>query len=283
MIDRNTKPLYGKVVIRGGIRAETGLHVGGAEAELNVGGIDSFVIKNHLGEPYIPGSSLKGKMRHIVERKTQAELGPDFKIDHQGGTAQNEVFRHECLEGDEEQWKGKSLRCPVCRLFGKSRKDTRTKFGLNIPSRLIVRDSPLSGESRELLQGLGSFTEVKGENALDRVTAAANPRFIERVPPGVVFDLEIIYDVEEPGDIEGDFANIAAALHILEEDGIGGHISRGYGKVAFAELEAEVKSIMYYESPDERFKENYPLAGPAELRRYVTRIKEFCAGTVDRE
>lgn len=85
MITRNSKPLYGKIIINVKIRSVTGLHIGGAEAELKIGGIDSFVIKDPLGIPYIPGSSVKGKLRDILERRIQAE-DSNFKIDHQSGS-----------------------------------------------------------------------------------------------------------------------------------------------------------------------------------------------------
>lgn len=268
MITRNSKPLFGKMVIEGKIRAVTGIHIGGAEAELKIGGIDSFVIKDPLGVPYIPGSSLKGKLRDILERRRQAEDG-NFKIDHQSGTRTNPVYRHECEDRDEKEWEEKSLKCPVCRLFGK----TRNEF--NIPSRLIVRDSFLDKVSKEVLEKIGSFTEVKGENTLDRITAAANPRFIERVPPDTVFKFEIVYDIESKEDLKGDIENISSTLQVLEDDGIGGNVSRGYGKVVFEDMKVTLKKISFYQTREEKFKREVSIGRPESLRGKIAEIESF--------
>ena len=77
------------------------------------------------------------------------------------------------------------------------------------------------------------MTERKFENGIDRITAAANPRQIERVPKGAKFELEMVYTVENEEDAVKDFENLAIALAILEDDALGGHGSRGYGKVKF--------------------------------------------------
>ncbi|WP_297499767.1 type III-A CRISPR-associated RAMP protein Csm3, partial [Thermococcus sp.] len=66
---------YGKVVIRGRIKALTGLHIGSQRDVSEIGGIDNPVIKDpHTGLPYIPGSSLKGKLRSLFEVFTNSKL-----------------------------------------------------------------------------------------------------------------------------------------------------------------------------------------------------------------
>jgi CRISPR type III-A-associated RAMP protein Csm3 len=61
--------MMGKVVITGGIRLVTGLHIGGAAAGLDIGGVDNPIIRHPVTrEPYIPGSSLRGKIRALLER-----------------------------------------------------------------------------------------------------------------------------------------------------------------------------------------------------------------------
>ena len=58
------------VTISGQIECKTGLCIKGSNSDLNIGGADSEVIKNPLtGHPYIPGSSIKGKMRSQLEKK----------------------------------------------------------------------------------------------------------------------------------------------------------------------------------------------------------------------
>jgi CRISPR-associated protein Csm3 len=81
------------------------------------------------------------------------------------------------------------------------------------------------------------LTERKFENGIDRITAAANPRQIERVPKGAKFELEMVYTVENEEDAVKDFENLAIALAILEDDALGGHGSRGYGKVKFEKFD----------------------------------------------
>ncbi len=268
MITRNTRPLFGKLILTGKIRAVTGLHIGGPEAELKIGGIDSFVIKDPIGIPYIPGSSLKGKLRDILERKRQAE-DSNFKFDHQSGTQANPVYRHECMDKDEKEWQEVSLKCPVCRLFGKSRDS------FNIPSRLIVRDSFLDQRSKEMLERIGSFTEVKGENTLDRITSAANPRFIERIPPDTVFNFEMVYNIESTEDLKEDMNNLSSALQVLEDDGIGGHVSRGYGKVSFEEIKVTAKKIDFYRTQEDRFIKEVEIGHPSNLKDRVQEIQIF--------
>ncbi len=67
--------LLGYVKITGGIEALTGLHIGGTADSIDKGGIDNPVIKNPVtNEPYIPGSSLRGRIRALLEKKTGAVL-----------------------------------------------------------------------------------------------------------------------------------------------------------------------------------------------------------------
>ncbi len=136
----NRKPLLGKIILKGTIRCMTGLHIGGSDSELAIGGIDSTVIRNPLTQqPYIPGSSLKGKLRCLLERTL------DKTFDHPGGSG---VYRHECTDPT----------CHVCRLFGSSAA-TRNGEEDNLPARIMVRDAHLTPES------LGKLEKVEGEGA----------------------------------------------------------------------------------------------------------------------
>jgi CRISPR-associated protein Csm3 len=217
------RPILGKYIIKGKIILETGLRIGGQELGVNIGGIDNPVIRNPLtGEPYIPGSSVKGKMRSLMERLLNLDISG------------NKVRRHECEERE----------CKVCRVFGSTSKE-----GNNIPSRLLVRDAFLTEDSKTKLLSMETdlpYTEWKTENALDRVTCKADPRSFERIPAGAEFEFEIIYTAENEKHIKEDLENIATALELLEDDYLGGNGSRGYGKVKFSIEKVIYKSAGYY-------------------------------------
>jgi len=217
------RPILGKYIIKGKIILETGLRIGGQELGVNIGGIDNPVIRNPLtGEPYIPGSSVKGKMRSLMERLLNLDISG------------NKVRRHECEDKE----------CKVCRVFGSTSKE-----GNNIPSRLLVRDAFLTEDSKTKLLSMETdlpYTEWKTENALDRVTCKADPRSFERIPAGAEFEFEIIYTAENEKHIKEDLENIATALELLEDDYLGGNGSRGYGKVKFSIEKVIFKSADYY-------------------------------------
>ncbi|PLV57146.1 type III-A CRISPR-associated RAMP protein Csm3 [Thermotoga sp. SG1] len=226
------RPIHGKYIIKGKIILKTGLRVGGQELGVNIGGVDNPVIRNPLtGEPYIPGSSIKGKMRSLMERLKNKDLVPIVD----GST---KISIHICKEKD----------CEICRLFGASGKLDNEKR-ISIPSRLIVRDAFLTEESKDRLLNMETdlpYTEWKTENALDRVTCSAVPRPVERVPAGAEFEFEIVYTAENKEHIKEDLENIATALELVEDDYLGGSGSRGYGKVEFKIEELIFKSSDYY-------------------------------------
>jgi len=204
-------------VLRGTIEVMTGLHIGGGNDSLEIGGMDNPIIRYpHNREPYIPGSSLKGKMRSLLEW----ELGRLH--------AKGEV--HQCAEPT----------CPVCRVFGSTQGGEERG-----PTRLTVRDASLSVESREVFRsGERPLVEEKHENSINRVTAVANPRPVERVVPGTTFDLEIVYRVLDTGD-DGEMDRqyfddvVLKGLKLLELSALGGSGSRGYGKIRFRDLRNE--------------------------------------------
>jgi len=204
-------------IIKGKIILKTGLHIGGSAETIEIGGMDNPVIKNPLtGEPYIPGSSVKGKMRSLLEWKT-------------GNISGN---------GDPHQWCNKRD-CPICRIFGTS--SDKAEIG---PTRLIVRDAFLSEESRENVKNQGRLlTEEKYENTINRITARANPRSIERVPAGISFEFEMVYrifDIDNVQKTDGDLYNyVLHGLKFIEQDTLGGSGSRGCGQVEFIDLTDE--------------------------------------------
>jgi len=217
----------GKYLVTGYIRAETGLRVGGATEGIEIGGVDNPVIRDPLSDrPYIPGSSLKGKLRHLVEWS----LGSiKWQEKHKGYTA------HSC--GD----------CDACVIFGVSSDEepVRQKAG---PSRLTVRDAFPTSSTVSLWErwlGENIYTELKSENYLDRITSRADPRTMERVPAGSKFSFEMIFDLYLEAD-RSRFAQVLRAMYLLENSALGGSGSRGHGQVKFTDLRVVERPKAHY-------------------------------------
>jgi len=235
--------LLGKVVLRGEMELKTGLHVGASRETMKIGGIDSPVVRDPITDfPYIPGSSLKGKMRSLWEQTNKAEN----RIDYNLKPPESPVQRHECEKREAAE------SCIVCRIFGSA------KGGF--PSRVIVRDLHLTEKSKGKLKNIDTglkYTEWKFENVIDRITAKANPRQIERVPAGSKFGVEIIYNIENKEQVEEDLRNVEKCMQLLQDDYLGGQGSRGYGKVEFRNLKVEVRKIGYYLEGKEEAKREF--------------------------
>ncbi len=197
--------MFAKIEIKGKIRLETGMHIGGSTQFAAIGAIDSPVVRDTYTDlPMIPGSSLKGKIRTLLAKKYNEKL----------------------VEPDDDVLK-------IKRLFGSSKKgDIKS-------SRLIFSDSILS--NNEELKEIGvSATEIKTENAINRITAVANPRQIERTVRGSEFDFSIIYNAEKEDEIKEDIELLKEGLKFLEYDYLGGNGSRGYGRVKIEDLKMDV-------------------------------------------
>lgn len=240
----------GTVIIKYNMKALTGLRVGGSKENFDIGGTDNPVIKtlgmienydgrgNNLpeGAPYIPGSSLKGKIRSLVE---WAKGRVDFMI----SKANNDVERagKPCVCG----------RCEVCKVFGTGDAKTIESLKLNElpgPPRLRVFDAYPTWESIQKLQdtlGENIFTEIKTENAINRLTSRANPRKVERVPAGVVFFGEMAFHLFTKEDPEL-LKVVFEGMRLLEDDYLGGYGSRGSGKVWFENIEVILRPKAYY-------------------------------------
>ncbi len=225
--------LYGRVFIVCEIEAKSGLHIGGAESSLAIGGVDNVVIRDPLsGRPYIPGSSLKGKMRSQMEK---------FHGLLQNRRIGQEVRIHTC--DNEKDY----AQCIVCHIYG-----LPGEMGFSTSTRLVVRDVPLTEESVQRLETAKTdlpFTEVKWEAAIDRVTSAATPRQMERVPAGAVFGpAELVYSIYDRDDIAR-FKNVVEGMQLLEDDYLGGSGSRGSGKIAFRKIRLYIRARNGYHQP----------------------------------
>ncbi len=228
----NEIQLYGRVFIEAEIQAVTGLHIGGSNTDLEIGGLDKAVIRNPLTKrPYIPGSSLRGKMRSQLEKLL--------------GLPQNrnigQVTIHTC---DKEQDYNKNGGCPVCHVFG-----IPAELDYANPTRLTVRDAELTDASATALIDARTdllYAELKTEVAIDRVTSAATPRTIERVPAGAVFGpVELVFGVYDSADY-GRLKWVVDAMQLVEDDYLGGSGSRGSGKVKFENIRVYARSRKDY-------------------------------------
>lgn len=189
--------MTGKILIKCDLVVRTGLHIGGSSSFSAIGTVDSPVIRDPFTVlPIVPGSSLKGKLRTLLARRScvNGETLPDFSAD-------GEV---------------------LLRMFGGSEP---VRF-----ARLQFADAFLLNYDQ--LKGVG-VTEVKSENTINRLTSKANPRQIERVIAGSRFGINIVYNLSDPKEMEEDLLLLSKAMKLLQLDYLGGHGSRGNGRVSF--------------------------------------------------
>lgn len=280
--------LIKKIFINGKIELLSGLHIGGSSTALDIGGIDSNVIKNANGIPYIPGSSIKGKMRSLLEMKyseyTQyTGLVDNGKVDKNGiykklteydknqkkevfskkffVTQYGELFKKEGINESEVDKLNKDdlleklysileskHKEVIIKLFGSVAKESDFK------TRLIVRDAFLNDNIfRQMKDKTGNFekleldyTEGKWENTIDRLTSAAMPRQLERVPAGAYFDFSIVFTFYEESDNEL-VKMLLEGMQLLEDDYLGGSGSRGYGQIVFKDISILEKTAADYQ------------------------------------
>ena len=203
------KKLVKKIKINTSITLITGLHIGGNSENVEIGGIDNPVIKlaSKGDVPYIPGSSLKGKMRCLLEQAAGApKVGLNEKVNNLFGITESKAINTS-----------------------------------NQPSKIIVRDAMLSDDSKKMLLDCDNldmpYTENKFENVIDRVKGIAqHPRQTERVPAGAEFCAEFIINIWDDDDEHELIALFEKGIRLLENDYLGGSGSRGYGQIKFGEM-----------------------------------------------
>jgi CRISPR-associated protein Csm3 len=218
--------------LTGQIELLSGLHIGSGNTEIHIGGTDNPVIKNPITQqPYIPGSSIKGKMRSLLEW----HLGV---VDAAQGNPLS--FKHLGKLSGKTQDKAKDL----LRLFGgapDSNNDDTVVREIG-PSRLAFWDCALTKDWVEDMDAKSlMLTEVKMENSIDRIRGTAeHPRNTERVPATAKFDFNLTIRVH---DNENLLETILIGLKLLELTGLGGSGSRGYGKIQFNDLKLDDQPI----------------------------------------
>ncbi|MBW1982612.1 MAG: type III-A CRISPR-associated RAMP protein Csm3 [Deltaproteobacteria bacterium] len=265
-----------KVFVSGTITALTGLHIGGSSTEMSIGGADTIVIRDPIRNyPYIPGSSLRGKMRSLFER-ARSEM--TFEVERKREDDEKETVSITSMDqlavelgsGAKLTSAGPSTApgAAASKLFGVAIDKQKSERPEDIiPQRLVVRDAKLTNPE-QLLDAKNTdmpLTEVKTEVAIDRITSQANPRQIERVPAGAQFQFEFIlnlYGEDKPAEF---VRYLFECMELLHDDYLGGHGSRGYGRVAF-----DVQSISQKTAQD--YRENnaaqpLDIEIPASLKR----------------
>jgi CRISPR-associated protein Csm3 len=234
--------LIGKLILDGELYCETGLHIGAGKGSLEIGGADNPVIKDAFGRPYVPGSSLRGKLRSLLEQSSGAAVPAELVyLSKRKG---QEVRIHQSDRPDDD----------ICLLFGRNPGRMERVSGealessTSTPARLTIYDAPLEPESitAQMRENLDDeLTEVKSENAIDRITSQANPRTLERVPAGAKFKLRFVLDIlcEEDKALLG---RVVEGLRLLEDDALGGGGSRGSGRIRLANLKLTWRGKGFY-------------------------------------
>ncbi len=263
----------GKYVLKGKIKCLTGLHIGGTTEGVEIGGVDKPVIKDPLTEePYIPGSSLKGKLRSLLEwifgfikpheKHREAYLAYDCR-----------ELREEREKSDTSEW---DKAYTLGGLFGPASDDSKVRKTAG-PTRLTIRDSFPTQGTKEMWQqwlGDGIHTEIKAENIINRVTSEATPRSIERVPKGSEFEFTMFLDEYKDGESKELFKHLLLAMCLLENSSLGGSGSRGYGEVCFEDLKLEWRCVENYYKKGEKPKPiTLPGATPREIFEKFDQIK----------
>lgn len=199
--------MFAKIEITGTLEIKTGLHIGGNGAFAAIGAVDSPVVRDvRSDDPFIPGSSLKGKLRTLLAKRYNDKVAANPDADAQ------------CIKD----------------LFGSSKK------GDVHVGRLLFSDMFLSNKEELKKQNIYRATEIKFENTINRSTAVANPRQMERIIRGAEFDLNLIYEFKDGETALKDFKILREGFKLLHYDYLGGSGSRGYGKVIFKDFDINV-------------------------------------------
>ncbi len=239
----------GTYIIKATLKCLTGLHIGGSKESFEIGGIDNPVIKTAIsinlpdreikeGMPYIPGSSLKGKMRSLLEWQ-YGLVG----VDTSNGEIKSKFIPS---SPDNSRLNDIAIVFGVGANLGKEYEHLQPQ-----PVRIKVYDAYPTKDTVKKWEeelGVGLYTEIKTENAIDRITSAANPRQQERVPAGSEFEVEIVYEVFEEEDHKR-LKVVFEGMKRLEDNYLGGGGSRGNGRVKFEDIKVSFKSKKFYTNP----------------------------------
>lgn len=238
-------------IIKGNIVCETGLHIGGSSDNIDIGGSDNVVIRDSITNlPYIPGSSIKGKLRTLLELSDKKSA--------------ESVIRNDGKASNDET-------CIAAQLFGVSAEEGNSE--LKYSTRTIVRDAYPTEETYELWESnneLLNGTELKYENTINRINSRANPRNMERVPRGSKFNFEIIFSVYEEDNSEN-ISRLLESMTLIEDNYLGGSGSRGFGQIRFDNLKISKRNVDYYtNNADEEI-----ISEGCDVRETIKNIKNY--------
>lgn len=247
--------LVKKVIFKGRIIINTGLHIGGTNSNMQIGGIDKGVVRNPFNnQPFIPGSSLKGKLRSLLE----------ISLGIIGSKVNDEVENGPAKHGPSAELFGNAISDKDINVYKENGIELK-----HIPSRLIVRDCELKNAEKLLEKTEMPYTEGKTEVVIDRITSKATPRQIERVPAGAEFELNMVLNIWEQDKNEKDLIdNLFKSLELLKDDYLGGSGSRGYGQVTIYIQDILEKKVNGYYDQQEAKPENI-------TNKYENRIKKL--------
>ncbi|RME02389.1 MAG: type III-A CRISPR-associated RAMP protein Csm3, partial [Deltaproteobacteria bacterium] len=227
------------IVIRGRISCRSGLHIGGPAEAFRIGGVDHPIVRDpRTAQPYIPGSTLKGRLRSLLEWALPNRLRSDGDV-----------------------YVGSRKGCEISRIFGSSAVRTRgaeepLQSG---PGRLVVRDA--------FPETPVTVIETHTETRLNRITAFPDPRSMERVPRGTRFLVTFLYGVyDDQGDkgytdIEH-LVHLFTALRLLEHASLGAGGSRGSGEVGIEIAERPIIRTLESYQGDAGVEEEAPVWVP---------------------
>ena len=213
MEQSNQSVLKGKLKLTAILRVDTGLHIGASSDVAPIGAVDSPFLRDPLTkQPIIPGSSLKGKIRTLLARSYSTK---EYVLNS--------------IDEDSPQIK---------RLFGTAAKGNAggKAARLQFYDIRMTQDSFARFDAMDLDTYIG---EIKWENGINRVTAGAMPRQIERVPAGTEFAFTLVYNIENDAEIMEDMKLLSDGIRLLQMDYLGGHGSRGYGRVSLSGFSVE--------------------------------------------
>jgi len=237
--------LTGKIIISGTITATTGLHIGGSKSSFDIGGVDLNVIKTRRGVPFIPGSSLKGKLRSMLA-KTENSIAVSKKQ-----LRDDKEAEHELRDRYGKDYKTDEEVPFIIQLFGEAGDNEKHSE----ITRVLVRDAYMDEVKFDEKFGKSTeYADIKWENTIDRKTSTAKyPRQLERVPAGSVFNFELVYDLYDDANeaygsgektkLQKHLWALDTAMRLLQDDYIGGHGSRGYGRIKFTTVNVDQRNV----------------------------------------
>ena len=241
-------------IITGKIVCQSGLHIGDSTDGIDIGGSDGPIIRDAItGYPYIPGSSLKGKLRSLIELSDIPSS--ESVIANDGNVATDE-------------------NCISTKLFGLTPNDIKKiDTDKNYQTRIIVRDSQPTEKTIEMwnqYNDLSGGSELKWENTINRITSKATPRNIERVPKGSEFDFEIIFSVYDENEFEN-IIKLLESMKLLENNYLGGSGSRGSGQVKFSNINIVKRGLGYYTNDEDEL----PIITDLNINDSIEKIKNI--------